>query len=52
MNNINEICGEEFQILNKLKNLSQEIIEESKQEEFNFEKNKKMIKSLADCLTS
>jgi len=41
---LNEWYGEEFKMINMLKNLSKDIIEEAKSEVFNFERIKNLIK--------
>jgi hypothetical protein len=49
---LNEWYGEEFKIINMLKNLARDIIEEAKSDIFNFERTRNLLKQLADCLTS
>lgn len=49
---VNEWCGDEVKMLNNLKALASEIIEEAKQQDFNFEKNRLLMKTLAETLTS
>jgi hypothetical protein len=41
---LNEWYGEEFKIINMLKNLAKDIIEEAKQETFNFDRTKALMK--------
>jgi len=49
---LTEWYGEEFRLITMLRNLATDVVEEAKQEAFNFDRTKALMKQLADCLTN
>lgn len=51
MQKIYSSCGDEFQTLSQLETLAQEIVDEAKKYEFDFERNKDLLNKVALLIT-